>query len=149
VAWIRATPTLARKGSLAKKQTNPIDAHVGRRLRIRRVLIGMNQGQLGKLLGLTFQQIQKYEKGANRIGAGRLYQIAHILGVPIGYFYEDVVELRLVTRRSGGPTALPVVEFLSEKDGLQLNLAFLRIKDSKVRKSVIELLKSLAGDRED
>ncbi|MGD0144888.1 MAG: helix-turn-helix transcriptional regulator [Rhizomicrobium sp.] len=134
---------------MAKKQTNPIDAHVGRRLRIRRVLIGMNQGQLGKLLGLTFQQIQKYEKGANRIGAGRLYQIAHILGVPIGYFYEDVVELRLVTRRSSGPTALPVMEFLSEKDGLQLNLAFMRIKDLKVRKSVIELLKSLAGDRED
>jgi transcriptional regulator with XRE-family HTH domain len=134
---------------LAKKRFNPIDAQVGKRLRIRRVLIGMNQAELGKLLGLTFQQIQKYEKGTNRIGAGRLYQIAHILGVPISYFYEDVGVLRLVTGPSSGAMALPVMEFLSEKDGLQLNLAFMRIKDLKVRKRVIELLKSLAGDVEE
>src|SRR5271170_2175076 len=75
-----------------KKQANPIDAQVGNRIRLRRMLIGMSQEKLGELLGLTFQQVQKYEKGVNRIGAGRLYQVAHILGVQIAYFYEGVIE---------------------------------------------------------
>ena len=73
-----------------KKQANPIDAQVGNRVRIRRMLIGMSQEKLGDLLGLTFQQVQKYEKGVNRIGAGRLYEISRILGVPIDFFYEGV-----------------------------------------------------------
>src|SRR6266576_7359889 len=73
-----------------KKQANPIDAQVGNRVRIRRMLIGMSQEKLGDLLGLTFQQVQKYEKGVNRIGAGRLYEIARILGVPVDFFYEGV-----------------------------------------------------------
>ena len=75
---------------MPKKQANPIDAQVGNRVRIRRMLIGMSQEKLGGLLGLTFQQVQKYEKGVNRIGAGRLYEIARILGVPIEFFYEGV-----------------------------------------------------------
>ena len=74
----------------AKKQANPIDAQVGNRVRIRRMLIGMSQEKLGDLLGLTFQQVQKYEKGVNRIGAGRLFEISRILGVPIDFFYEGV-----------------------------------------------------------
>src|ERR1700755_2442997 len=73
-----------------KKQANPVDTQVGNRVRIRRMLIGMSQEKLGDLLGLTFQQVQKYEKGVNRIGAGRLYEIARILGVPIDFFYEGV-----------------------------------------------------------
>jgi transcriptional regulator with XRE-family HTH domain len=75
-----------------KKQANPIDAQVGNRVRLRRMLIGMSQEKLGELLGLTFQQVQKYEKGVNRIGAGRLFQVARILSVPIDYFYEGVVD---------------------------------------------------------
>src|SRR6201992_2248839 len=76
--------------NMPKKQANPIDGQVGNRVRIRRMLIGMSQERLGDLLGLTFQQVQKYEKGVNRIGAGRLFEVARILGVPIDYFYEGV-----------------------------------------------------------
>lgn len=136
--------------AVPKKQANPIDAQVGNRVRLRRMLVGMSQEKLGELLGLTFQQVQKYEKGVNRIGAGRLYQVAHILGVPIGYFYEDVVD----QPTAGPPTVndhatAPVMEFLSSGEGLQLALAFMRIKEPKVRKRVIDLIKSLAnGDGE-
>src|SRR3954471_8755620 len=80
----------AKGTTLPKKKANPVDAHVGHRVRLRRMLIGMSQERLGELLGLTFQQVQKYEKGINRIGAGRLFEVAGILGVPIGFFYEDV-----------------------------------------------------------
>src|SRR5579864_7871430 len=83
-----------RNGALCKavpkKQANPIDAQVGNRVRLRRMLIGMSQERLGEMLGLTFQQVQKYEKGINRIGAGRLFEVAEILGVPISFFYEEV-----------------------------------------------------------
>jgi transcriptional regulator with XRE-family HTH domain len=128
-----------------KKQANPIDAQVGSRVRIRRMLIGMSQEKLGDLLSLTFQQIQKYEKGVNRIGAGRLYEIARILGVPIEFFYEGV---------AGGPgpggfaesESAPVMEFVSSGEGMQLSLAFMKIKDAKVRKRVLDLVKSLAEE---
>ena len=124
------------------KKANPIDAQVGNRVRIRRMLIGMSQERLGDLLGLTFQQVQKYEKGINRIGAGRLFEIARILGVPIDFFYDGV----------GAPAeaeaAPPVMEFVSSGEGLQLSLAFMKIKDPKVRKRVLDLVKSLAEDEE-
>jgi transcriptional regulator with XRE-family HTH domain len=133
--------------AVPRKQANPIDAQVGNRVRLRRMLVGMSQEKLAEMLGLTFQQVQKYEKGINRIGAGRLYQVAHILGVPIGYFYEDVVE----HQRSDAVTVNhhatpPVMEFVSSGEGLQLALAFMRIKGPKVRKRVIDLVKSLAYD---
>lgn len=128
-----------------KKQANPIDAQVGNRVRLRRMLIGMSQEKLGELLGLTFQQVQKYEKGVNRIGAGRLYQVAHILGVSVGYFYEGIIEqVPQHTEGAEEHTTPPVVEFLSSGEGLQLTLAFMRIKDPKVRRRVIDLVKSLA-----
>jgi len=127
-----------------KKQANPIDAQVGNRVRIRRMLIGMSQEKLGDLLGLTFQQVQKYEKGVNRIGAGRLYEVSRILGVPIDFFYEGVA-----AQGSGfaeSETAAPVMEFVSSGEGLQLSLAFMKIKDPKVRKRVLDLVKSLAEE---
>src|SRR6201994_4101758 len=95
-------------GAMPKKQANPIDVQVGNRVRIRRMLIGMSQEKLGDLLGLTFQQVQKYEKGVNRIGAGRLYEIARILGVPIDFFYEGVAGTEGGVAESGGA---PVMEF--------------------------------------
>ena len=106
----------------------------------------MSQERLGELLGLTFQQVQKYEKGVNRIGAGRLFEISRILGVPIFYFYESVSE-----QLSGGAGAAesqspPVLEFVSSGEGLQLSLAYMRIKDPKVRKRVLDLVKSLAEE---
>ncbi len=113
------------------------------------MLIGMSQEKLGELLGLTFQQVQKYEKGINRIGAGRLFEMARILDVPIDYFYEDVSK-----HHAGAPgfaeegAAQPVMEFVSSPEGLQLSLAFTRIKDPKVRKRVLDLVKSLAEESE-
>lgn len=124
------------------KKANPIDAQVGNRVRIRRMLIGMSQEKLGDLLGLTFQQVQKYEKGINRIGAGRLFEIARILDVPIDFFYEGV------TGEAGGfaEESAPVLEFVSSNEGLQLSLAFMKIKDPKVSKRVLDLVKSLAEE---
>ncbi|MBU6299274.1 MAG: helix-turn-helix transcriptional regulator [Alphaproteobacteria bacterium] len=131
---------------MPKKQANPIDAQVGNRLRLRRMMIGMSQERLGELLGLTFQQVQKYEKGVNRIGAGRLFEIARILGVPIYYFYESVAEHPPGSPGFAESETPPVLEFVSSGEGLQLSLAYMRIKDPKVRKRVLDLVKSLSDD---
>nr|WP_304363747.1 helix-turn-helix domain-containing protein [Jiella sp. LLJ827] len=128
-----------------KKKPNPIDTHVGSRVRLRRTMLGMSQEKLGDSLGITFQQVQKYEKGSNRIGASRLQHISEILGVPVSFFFEDAPG-------SGGQKAAGleehgsdyVVDFLSTSEGLQLNRAFVRIADPKVRRRVIELIKTLA-----
>lgn len=109
-------------------------------------MVGMSQERLGELLGLTFQQVQKYEKGVNRIGAGRLFEIARILGVPISYFYESVADQIQAQPGFAERDSQPVLEFVSSGDGLQLSLAFMRIKDPKVRKRVLDLVKSLADD---
>jgi transcriptional regulator with XRE-family HTH domain len=131
--------------SVAKKQANPVDAHVGNRVRLRRMLVGMSQERLGELLGLTFQQVQKYEKGVNRIAAGRLFEISGILGVPVSFFYED-----FDGRRAGGFAedggSPPVMDFLASGEGLQLSLAFMRIEDPKVRRRILDLVRSLAEE---
>ncbi len=134
---------------MPKKQANPIDAQVGNRVRIRRMLIGMSQERLGDLLGLTFQQVQKYEKGVNRIGAGRLFEVSRILGVPIDFFYEGVGAQIAGGGFAEAEGAPPVMEFVSSGEGLQLSLAFMKIKDPKVRKRVLDLVKSLAEDEAD
>ena len=134
--------------AVPRKQANPIDAQVGSRVRLRRMLIGMSQEKLGELLGLTFQQVQKYEKGVNRIGAGRLFQIARILGVEIPYFYEDVHSESAQAGFAEDDVSPPVMEFVASGEGLQLSLAFMKIKDAKVRKRVLELVKSLAKESE-
>ena len=103
---------------MAKKQANPIDIQVGNRVRIRRMLIGMSQERLGDLLGLTFQQVQKYEKGVNRIGAGRLFEVSRILNVPVDFFYEGVE--RRSPASANPKRAPPVMEFVSSGEGLQL-----------------------------
>jgi transcriptional regulator with XRE-family HTH domain len=132
-----------RTKTVAKKQANPIDIQVGNRVRIRRMLIGMSQEKLGDLLGLTFQQVQKYEKGVNRIGAGRLFEVSRILNVTIDFFYEGV-------SAAGQPESdgAPVMEFVSSGEGLQLALAFMKIKDAKVRKRMLDLVKSLVDEEE-
>ena len=126
------------------KKANPIDVQVGNRVRIRRMLMGMSQERLGDTLGLTFQQIQKYEKGINRIGAGRLFEIARILGVSIDYFY-DGIDAAAEEPAEGAP---PVMAFVSSGEGLQLSLAFMKIRDPKVRKRVLDLVKSLSEEEE-
>ena len=113
------------------------------------MLIGMSQARLGELLDLTFQQVQKYEKGVNRIGAGRLFEIAGILGVHISFFYEDI-EADAAHATSYGATRdyPPVIEFMSSGEGMQLGLAFMRVKDVKVRRKMLDLVRSLAEDEE-
>ncbi|ACK51808.1 transcriptional regulator, XRE family [Methylocella silvestris BL2] len=138
----------------AKKIPNPIDRHVGSRVRMRRVILGMSQEKLGEALGLTFQQVQKYEKGANRIGASRLQQISRTLDVPPAFFFEGAPSFE--ASATGGSPALGgvaeeanssyVADFLSTAEGLHLNMAFARIHDPKVRKRIIDLISALAGD---
>lgn len=130
---------------MPKKQANPIDAQVGNRVRLRRMLIGMSQERLGDLLGLTFQQVQKYEKGVNRIGAGRLFEVSRILGVPIDYFYEGAM-VQGAGFAENDASSPPVMEFVSSGEGLQLSLAFMKIKDPKLRKRVLDLVKQMAED---
>ncbi len=113
------------------------------------MLVGMSQEKLGEMLGLTFQQIQKYEKGANRIGASRLYQIAQILGVSVQFFFDDMPQEHAMSREEGmsEPDAAPfVMDFVSSAEGLQLNRSYTRISDSHVRKRLLELVKSLSGE---
>ncbi|OKL44470.1 helix-turn-helix domain-containing protein [Pseudovibrio exalbescens] len=131
----------------SKKAPNPIDVHVGSRVRLRRMMLGMSQEKLGESLGITFQQIQKYEKGTNRIGASRLQHIATILKVPVAFFFEDAPGSPEEAQGVGdNPQTTYVVDFLSSSDGLALNKAFVRIEDPKVRRKLVELVKSLAGE---
>jgi len=131
----------------SKKSPNPIDIHVGSRVRLRRMMLGMSQEKLGESLGITFQQIQKYEKGTNRIGASRLQHIATILKVPVSFFFEDAPGTPEEAEGFGEtqPTSY-VVDFLSSSEGLSLNKAFVRIEDPKVRRRIVDLVRSLAGD---
>lgn len=134
-----------------KKKPNPIDIHVGSRIRLRRTMLGMSQEKLGESLGITFQQIQKYEKGTNRVGASRLQNISSILNVPVSFFFEDAPG----EPAGGGPAGMAeasssnyVVDFLSSSEGLQLNRAFVKISDPKVRRRVVDLVKALAAEVE-
>jgi transcriptional regulator with XRE-family HTH domain len=133
---------------MIKKAPNPIDQHVGSRVRIRRVLTGMSQEKLGEALGLTFQQVQKYEKGTNRIGASRLQHIASILGVTISFFFEGLPSETNAARAQAMDESdtSHVIEFLSTTEGLQLNKAFARIKDPKVRRRVVDLVSTLSNE---
>ena len=135
----------------SKKSPNPIDIHVGSRVRLRRMMLGMSQEKLGEHLGITFQQIQKYEKGTNRIGASRLQAIARVLSVPPAFFFEDAPGVTPVAGNQGfdePQAASYVVDFLSSSEGLTLNKSFVRIKDAKVRKKIVDLVRSIAGEED-
>ncbi len=131
------------------KTPNPIDRHVGARVRMRRLMVGLSQSKLAESLSVTFQQVQKYEKGANRIGASRLQQLARVLDVPPSFFFEGAPG---VTPSGVGFNEDPgnafVVDFLSTAEGLQLNRAFSAIKDARLRKTVIELVERIASSGE-
>ena len=133
---------------MSTKAPNPVDKYVGSRVRMRRIMLGMSQEKLGEALGLTFQQIQKYEKGTNRVGASRLQNISTILNVPVSFFFEDAPGEH--TTGAGGMAEASssnyVVDFLSSSEGLQLNRAFVKISDGKVRRKVVELVKALAAE---
>jgi transcriptional regulator with XRE-family HTH domain len=154
---------------LRSSKPNPIDVHVGRRLRLRRTLLGMSQERLGELLGLTFQQIQKYERGVNRIGSSRLYEIGQILDIPVSFFFDDMPEEGRQHAGAGGanpfrgataPSGLaeeragfehqapPPTEPdlpLDKRETLELVRAYYRITDPAVRKRLFDLAKALAN----
>ena len=137
---------------MVQKTHNPVDVHVGSRMRMRRMLIGMSQEKLGNELGLTFQQVQKYEKGANRIGASRLYHISKILDVNISFFFEDMADNLAAGPKLGGGFAEAdeqsgyVVDFLQSTDGVALMSAYVKIKDAAVRRRILELVRTLANE---
>ncbi len=133
---------------MAKKAPNPIDKHVGSRVRMRRMMLSMSQEKLGDALGLTFQQVQKYEKGTNRIGASRLQQISNILQVPVAFFFEGAPDLA-GARPPGSkdaPSPTYVADFLATSDGLALTKAFMRIGDPKLRRRIVDLVEQIAGE---
>ena len=133
-----------------KKSPNPIDVHVGSRVRLRRMMVGMSQERLGERLNLTFQQVQKYEKGANRIGASRLYAISKILDVPVEFFFQDMPDViadvspdKGAGMKESEETSF-VMDFVSSSEGLQLNTAFKKIDSQDTRRKIVELVKTLA-----
>jgi transcriptional regulator with XRE-family HTH domain len=134
-------------------RASPIDAHVGARVRLRRTLLGMSQEKLGDALGLTFQQVQKYERGVNRIGASRLFDLARLLDVPIGFFFDDLPpEMGGNAAVRSRPAYLGFSEMqdglddeqMNKRETLELVRAYYRITDPAVRKRVFDLIKSLA-----
>src|SRR3981081_3923836 len=134
---------------MVKKTPNPIDKHVGSRVRMRRMMLSMSQEKLGGALGLTFQQVQKYEKGTNRIGASRLQQISQILQVPVAFFFEGAPTFHpQEDGMSEAPSPAYVSDFLATSDGLALTKAFMEIKQPKLRRRIVDLVEEIAG-RED
>ena len=133
---------------------NPVDIHVGSRVRLRRTLLGLSQEKLGEAVGLTFQQIQKYERGANRIGASRLFEFSRILDVPVSFFFDDMAERAKVGegQESVGladqPQAALEPDPLTRRETLELVRAYYRIGDPQVRKRLFELAKSLGTSEE-
>jgi transcriptional regulator with XRE-family HTH domain len=125
------------------KTPDPVDVHVGARMRYRRMTIGMSQEALGARLGLTFQQVQKYEKAQNRIGASRLFRIAEALAVPVGFFFEG---LEGAVQDSDLADLSRPLAFVGSPEGLQLNIAFSQISDTTTRRKIVDLVRTLAGE---
>lgn len=140
-----ATPRKGRGGP------NSIDAHVGARVRLRRTLLGLSQEKLGDALGLTFQQIQKYERGANRIGASRLFDLSRVLDVPVSFFYDDMAND--LTERAPGKVADARdhanadqdLDPMAKRETLELVRSYYKVSDPAVRKKIFELVKSLSA----
>jgi transcriptional regulator with XRE-family HTH domain len=135
---------------MVKKAPNPIDKHVGSRVRMRRMMLSMSQEKLGGALGLTFQQVQKYEKGTNRIGASRLQQISAILQVPVAFFFEGAPTFHPdsgdgANGMGEAPSPSYVSDFLATSDGLALTKAFMEIKEPKLRRRIVDLVEEIAG----
>mgnify|MGYP001243881791 FL=1 len=126
---------------------NPVDIHVGKRVRLRRTLLGISQEKLGKAINLTFQQVQKYERGTNRIGSSRLYQLSQVLDIPVSYFFDDL-PIEITAKKSPGSVDVKVASFqgdpLVKRETLELVRAYYRITDPRVRRQVFELIKAVA-----
>jgi transcriptional regulator with XRE-family HTH domain len=131
---------------MSTKAPNPVDKYVGSRVRMRRVMLGMSQEKLGEALGLTFQQVQKYEKGTNRVGASRLQQISEILQVPVSFLFDGAPSGAASNENFREATSPAFVsDFLATSEGLALTRAFTRITDAKLRRSIVELVEQIAS----
>jgi transcriptional regulator with XRE-family HTH domain len=131
---------------MSTKAPNPVDKYVGSRVRMRRIMLGMSQEKLGEALGLTFQQVQKYEKGTNRVGASRIQQIAEILQIPVSFLFEGSPSGTMNADGSiEGPSPSYVSDFLATSEGLALTRAFTRISDAKLRRSIVDLVEQIAA----
>ncbi|MDK9721858.1 MAG: helix-turn-helix domain-containing protein [Rhodospirillales bacterium] len=139
------------RGRTASGKPNPIDVHVGNRVRLRRTLLGMSQEKLGEAIGLTFQQVQKYERGANRVGASRLYDLSQVLDVPVSYFFDDMPDevTKSSPRQILGMSEDPAADFehdpMTKRETLELVRAYYRVTNPAVRRRLFELAKSLAN----
>jgi transcriptional regulator with XRE-family HTH domain len=129
---------------MAKKIPNQVDTYVGSRVRMRRLMLSMSQEKLADAIGLTFQQVQKYEKGTNRMGSSRLQKIANVLKVPVTFFFEGAPGQSKLEGKAESPAF--VSDFLATSDGLALTKAFMRIKDAKLRRSIVKTVEVIAGN---
>ncbi len=132
---------------MSTKAPNPVDKHVGSRVRMRRIMLGMSQEKLGEALGLTFQQVQKYEKGTNRVGASRIQQISEILQVPVSFLFEggSAGASSKTEGMSEAPSPAYITDFLATSEGLALIRAFTRISDAKLRRSIVNMVEQIAA----
>ena len=133
---------------MSTKAPNPVDKYVGSRVRMRRIMLGMSQEKLGEALGLTFQQVQKYEKGTNRVGASRIQQISEILQVPVSFLFEGGPRKTTAADEGEGSSPTYVSDFLATSEGLALTRAFTRISDAKLRRSIVDLVEKIADQEQ-
>ena len=138
------------RGRTANGNPNPVDIHVGARVRLRRTLLGMSQEKLGEAIGLTFQQVQKYERGANRVGASRLYDLSRVLEVPVSFFFDDmpdeIASKSVHQRREMSESPDPFDnDPMNRRETLELVRAYYRITDPNQRKTIFELVKSMGA----
>jgi len=130
----------------APRSPNPIDIHVGTRVRLRRQVMKMSQEKLGDQLGVTFQQVQKYERGANRVGASRLWKMSQVMDVPVGFFFDGLGQVGAATEFAEDDQLPIVYDFINSTDGVNLAKAVSQIKNKAVRRQILELARSLAKD---
>ncbi len=143
-------PVVVRRRRRKSDKPNPIDVHVGSRVRLRRTLLGMSQEKLGEAIGLTFQQVQKYERGANRVGASRLYDLARVLDVPVSFFFDDLTPesaaaAEATAQRSGDGVQRAEPDPLMRRETLELVRAYYRIPDPQIRRRLFDLTKAIAN----
>ncbi len=136
------------KSQHAPRSPNPVDTHVGTRIRLRRQVMKMSQEKLGNALGVTFQQVQKYERGANRVGASRLWRMAQVMDVPVSFFYEGLTEDAPASQFGEGDQTPIVYDFINSTDGVSLAMAVSKIKNKAVRRQILELARSLSAEED-
>lgn len=129
---------------MVSKRTNSVDVHVGNRIRMRRLIVSISQEKLGESLGISFQQVQKYEKGKNRVGAGRLYQIARTLGVDVNFFFDSLDEMAADNQFSEDQGSDFVVDIASTHEGIKLMRSFSKIQDPLIRRRLMDLVEALS-----